>query len=401
MEINKFMMYFLGVFVLLLLAENTFGLGITPGSKEIYFEDGKGDSFELRVINNEKKNMTVELSLKGDLVEYFSLERESILFIPNENEKIFVVSYTFPDKSKIKPGNKQLQIIAKESESTKARGNSFVGAVLAVVSTVNIIIPHPGKYVEADLEIFKSKEGNSVKFVIPVKNLGTKYIKNTSAFLDIYSKESKINSFWTGEKDIMPGNERELVADWNAQNLSGKFFGRALIVYDENSFSIEKSFILGENSLELEDIFVKDFKLGGIAKFNIILRNGFEEEFNDLYAEFIIKDNQGRTVSNFKTATDKISPLGSSTLFGYWDTAGLGIGEYNILLKVYYGGLTLEKEIKAYVDFDNIKLNYTPTGYAVSGRWENKFSYLGIFVFLIIIVNIGAYLYIKWRKKVL
>lgn len=395
---NKLIVGIVALFIV--LSVNVWAIGITPGKTTLDFAPNSQQDVTFKVLNNEKKDMDVLLYIgEGDLSNIVTLYDNIVSFKAEETEKEFRYTVNFPSNIET-PGDHEIQVVALEIPKGTS-GNNFVGATAAVATILKIRVPYPGKYAKIELTASDAKVGEEMTFVVPVWNLGTEDIINAQASIDILGPTNeKIITLTTEKKGFKSKNKGELVAKWEADVNPGKYFAVATLTYDGKTARAEKIFALGDLFIDIVDINVKDFNLGEVAKFNILVENKWNEIVTNVVPEIIISDKNGNEVASFKGAGVNVDSLSKAELNAYWDTEGVNEGTYDGKAVLYYEGKTTEKQLKTDVSLNGIKVSFLgQTAQAVRGGGIGRNSILVTLVILLIIINIGWFIYIKRMKR--
>jgi len=392
----------LGIVAILIVSSiNVFAIGISPGKTILDFSPNTQQDIVFRVLNNEKKEMDVLLYVgESELSDIVTLYDSIISFKSEEESKEFRYTVNFPDKIDT-PGDHEIQIIALEiPKGTK--GNNFVGATAAVATILKVRVPYPGKYAKIELAVSDAKVGEEMTFVVPVWNLGTDDIINAQASIDILGPTNeKIATLSTEKKGIKSKSKSELVAKWEADTNAGKYFAVATLTYDGKTARAEKIFALGDLFIDIIDINVKNFNLGEVAKFNILVENKWNDLITNIVPEIKISDKNGNEVAVFKGAGADVDALSKAELNAYWDTEGVKEGVYDGKAILHYSGKTTEKQRKTDISLNGIKVSFLgQTAQVVrGGAGVGRNSVLVILVMILIIINVGWFIYIKRMKR--
>lgn len=387
------------ILIFLLISNNVYALGISPARKVVEFESDLEETVEFKVINSEHKAMKVVI-----YVEEFEKDKMDILvntpelvFAANEDEKTVSYIYKLPNKFK-EPGTHEFAIVAREIPVDTAFSGTNVGASVAVEHQLRVNVPYPGKYATAELKIAETNNKNAVNFIVAINNFGTQQIVNAKGIIDIYGPTNeKITTIETGSVSIESGLRKEISAPWDAQVNPGKYYAKLTLVYDGEVAEYESVFQVGEANVKILDIYSKGFKLGQVAKFNILVENGWSEKIKDVYTDLLISE-KGQEIGRFKSATEDIDSLAKQELTAYWDTAGVKVGEYDAKIALHYDDKVVEKDMKTKISLNSISFSGF-TGAVVSDS-SNKNLFIGIIVVLVLI-NVFWFVYfkIKNRKK--
>ena len=237
------------------------------------------------------------------------------------------------------------------------------------------------------------------RFFIPVINRGKERIDKGKLKVDIYSGGEIVQTLKSNETTIGPLEREELILEW-ATDVEGIYKAVITFDYDGEIVQLEKDFNVGMDILEVAQIYVKDFQLGEIAKFNVMLDNNAEEEFKNVYFSISVYDEEGGIVGNFKSPTSESLPLGRSEISAYWDTEDMDVNAYNAKFELVYDGGKIERNIQIAVEEDKIIVTGA-TGYAIVGGGSGYLTKnLLIFVIIILVIIIAVLVIIlKLRKK--
>lgn len=397
---NKLKLITLAI-IFISLTTNAFAIGITPGRIIIDYEPGKEQSGTFKVLNNEQKDMQVLIYLAGELNQTITLYDAIVPFSSIEGEKEFNYDIKLPQEI-TEPGDHQTQIIAMELPTVEG-GGAYVGATVAVATQVIIRVPYPGKYLKASLEVQSAQPGGEITFIVPLLSLGEQDIAEARAKIDILGPTNEvINSIETNTISIPAKTKKELAAKWKADVNPGNYHAVATVFYDGKSARAEKTFSIGNLFIEVVDIKVSEFTLGGIAKFNIVAENKWNDMIRDVFAEMIISDEAGAEVARFKSASVDFPALKKEELITYWDTKGIKEGKYNAKVILHYAGKTSEKNLKTTITLNAIRfeeLGGTARVVSEEGEGLSKNTWLAILVIVLIGINISWFFYIRKRRR--
>ena len=73
------------IIVILVLASQTYALGIAPSSSDVIFEPGLEKTIQLKVINNVHKDFDAVVYAEGELAEYIIIGNPTISLSKNED----------------------------------------------------------------------------------------------------------------------------------------------------------------------------------------------------------------------------------------------------------------------------------------------------------------------------
>jgi hypothetical protein len=391
----------------ILFIPSVFSLGITPGRTTLNYAPGLEREIEFSVLNTEHKNMQILLTVQGELNRSIELNSGIFDISSNEGSKSFKYKFKIPDKIEKSPGLHTAEIIALEVPKANEKG-TYVGATVAVISQLYLQVPYPGKYIEADLNIMDSESNGTATFIVPVINRGKVGVGEVRALIDIYDKfNEKVGTIETDYFYLGPGARTELVGKWNVSVPSGSYLAKVSVFYDGESKNFERQFGVGIQMLSIESILVSNFKLGEIAKLQILVENRWNQELKSVSSNLIVYNKDSQIMADVKSADERVPALSKKELVAYWDTVGVSEGDYSGKLMVRYGEKSSDKNLVLKVSENS--LNIIGVGYAIrpeGGKGINITNILIILVVLLIIVNVSWFIYfyrfrnVKVSKKV-
>ena len=395
------LLVFAGIFLALAVISNAMAIGITPGRVTLDFTPGLQKTIEIKVINNEHKDMRVMFGVMGELADYITLNTKSVDFKADEESKTF--SYTFTLPIALTPGQHETKIAAAELPPEGTGEGVYIGSTVVVTSQLLIKSPYPYKYAEVRLNVKESPINGTTNFYVEVENLGQQDLVDMQAVIEIMgATNEKIAIVKTDTQTVPAGKKLALTASWKAEVYAGQYKALASLVYDEGKIANAES-IFGVGSLELDvvDISVRNFKLGDIAKFDITVENKWNEEIKDVYAQLKISDQQNQEIANVKTPSLNVPPLGRQVLNAYWDTAGVREGTYSGKLLLNYANKVLEKQLKTEINLNSIKVEIIGAGITAKATAAEggKQNLAFILIIVLIIINVAWFIYFKMKDK--
>jgi len=397
MKINKLIF----VLLIVMMMSNVLALGVTPGKKIFDYEIGGKKSGEFSVINSEGKDVKLIVVVEGELSDYVSVSEDE--FMMSESEKSKNLFYTLEIPAGLSPGNHRTDIKVLQLPAEQGEEEVFIGAIVGVVTQVNLFVPYPGKFVEAKLNVLDGEK--EINFVIPVLSRGELDLENVKATIDVYGPlNEKIASLKTNEVEIKSGKKEDISAEWDVNEVQpGPYTAIAQIDYDGNQLVVEREFIVGKKVLNLVGIGVENFVLGEIAKLDMIVESGWKETLPDVYAQMIVYDDFGEEMADIKSASYDVSPQKNTLIEAFWDTESVVEGIYDVSLSFFYEGKVDQYDLG--VDVGQYDIKFIGVGYVISeGKGRSSGSLVTILVVVIIILvlmNLSWFLYFrkKFKKK--
>lgn len=398
------------LFTLLVSMPSVLSFGITPGATEVQFTPGLEQNYRFTVVNMNHEqvrlivyaqgelNQSIQLlSPEGTTVPYYELE-----LTPSDESKSIEYKVNLP--SDMTPGTHKSEIVVLQLPSTSPTGQAHVGAVVGVASQFIVYVPYPGKYAEAELNIINAEKDGEARFIMPITNKGSNDLVRVHANIDIYNKlDEKVASLNVGDISISSGQRKELVGSWKAEVPVGAYRASVTIIYDEKTLTLEGTFNVGSSVLELQQITAPNFRLGEIAKFEMLVENKWSEPISGAYAQTKVYDANSQVIADFKSPTYDISPLTKTVMISYWDTGGVQEGDYNAEIYLKYADKSLQNKVEFKIADDSIQV--VGLGYVISessgssGSSSNLVTILIVAVVVLVLLNVTWFLMLR-RKFV-
>lgn len=392
--------FLLAIAILLFLSTNVLAIGIAPGTKTIHFEPELEQDIGFSIINNEHKHLKVILFVRGELNQSVILPKSIVELSPEQESVRLGYKVKLPKKIK-EPGTHIAEIVAMEIPGQE-QGQTVVGASAAVISKLKVEVPVPGKYAEAKVDISEGSFDKPTMFVVKLFNKGKQDIVRAKSTVEVFGPTNeKLATLETQERSAKSGQRTELVTSWLDENINpGPYFATITVFYDGKTIKLQQNFEIGSLLMDIEKIEVKNFRLGGVAKFDITVENKWNKLIEDVFVQMQINDEQGDFITESKSSSENIEALSKTVLNTFWDTEGVKEGTYDTKVILHYQDKQTERQYKSFVSLEKIRV--VPigiTGEAVLEGGVGRSSILVILIVLLIIINIGWLIYFKKRGK--
>jgi len=388
----------------LIILPVAFSLGVTPGRTEMAFKPETHKQITLTMINNEHKDMRALVYSEGSLKGFVNVQPTIIEFKAGESAKRYSFDLALP-KNINTPGTNEIKIMIKELPADQATGEDAakITATVEVMHQLRIMVPYPGKYLDADFIADVDSTEAASDFTLPLHNKGKNDLKDIKADIEIIDAYTgkKTDEIETAAISLASGAKGKLTANLNKELQRGKYLAKIKISYDGKSLDFEREFFAGTPTISIASITVDKFSLGSIAKFDMWLENQWNSRLDGVSAEFLITDYQGKEKGKFKTAETGIDSGSLGQLQGYWDTADANPGEHSLKIILKYAGIVREQLYKMQVGIDKITIEGAGATGAVIGRGNigltsNKALAWGVVALIVINAGLAAFLF---RRK--
>lgn len=383
------------MFACLFLISSVYALGVTPARNTLDFTSNTNTKYTFKVINSEAKEMKLDISVRGDLAKYISLEKQNLKILSSDD--MIEVFYHLNLPKELGPGLHIGEIVISEPVDDIIGASNSVGATLAVVTQVYVYVPYPGKYADAKLNIVNAEVGGDAVFIIPVISRGEFDLVDVYANIDVYDDmNKKIDSFNTESYSIASGEKIDIVYNWKADVPVGNYKARVALIYDGKIINLEDEFKVGEAFIELQDLYVNDFSLGEIVKVDMLLENKWSEPIIGVHSVMEIFSEGGMLLDEISSASYDIEPLSKQVVSSFWDTAGVGEGSYDTTVTLEYGENKVDSELELIVSSDELQV--IGLGYVISSdkRSTKSSGNNGMVTILLIIVGLLVMVNLLW-----
>lgn len=384
------------IFTIVFLVSFASALGITPGRKIIHYEPGLEKEYSFSVINSNGEAMALSFEVVGELAEFIEFDYKDYNMKAGEHSKEFKYKIKLPEQEIFYPGTHTAQIVAREGTMSS---DSNIGVRMGVATQIDLEIPYPDKYLEVYPRIISEYEDGPVDFLVGVKNKGRVNIGNAKSYVEIFGENGKlISSFETSESPVASGERIELSGEWKDRVRMGNYKSVITTVYDGIEVIVEKEFSVGTIFLEIEKITARNFKLGEIAKLDVLVRNKLDADVENCYIKINVYSD-GKEIGQIASAPYNLGPLTTTNLVAYWDTQGVETGEYEGQLILGYSDGRFEEDVIVKVLEDDIIIVGLGEMEKIKKKMQIDFVTLVNFVLIIIILAISIALFKKLRKK--
>jgi len=374
-----------------------YAIGVSPSETTEYFEPGLTKYVNLKISNSDGKSYKITAYAKGDLEDYISFPLGSIDMAPGDKEKMFTYRISLPDELKKKGSLKTKIIILAIPE--KEQGDTQIQANTEIVSTLVLVAPYDELYAEAGLFIPQLAKGVPENLVVEINNHGTVKILDAYGIIDIYDPMGNKVLFLKSEaKAIEPKQKATIIVPWTPDLPNGAYRAVLTAIYDGENAKDEKELTIGSQNIIVKDISAKDFKLGGIAKFEILLESEWNQKIPEAYGMVYVMDKSDSPIASFKTPSTDLEPFGIQELEAFWDTNSIRAGDYKIRVDLNYLGKTTKEMFEVTVSPTDI--SFGATGLVASGG-DKESKTLNVITLLVVVILllVGAVLVLAFRKR--
>jgi len=390
------------VTIFLLLSQTTLALGVAPSFYSINEKDASFKTLNLRVLNTQHEELTLLVSLEGDLADDITIQKV-ITLTPEETEK--TIHYTLSVKTNLTPGPHEGKIVLQQIPDEKA-GATNVAVATTVVQKINVAAPYPGVYLTGSLYASSADVEEQIKFTVKLKNKGSKPTMVKGQVIVKGPTNEELYRVQLPEKAIAGNGLVDLESLIPGLKYPGYYTAEAILTYDGKAITLRKDFSVGSAFADTTGLSIEQFRLGEIVKLSLSIQNKWNSNINELYAVVKIVDSKGAVVSKFTTSTIKLNAQELTLLDSFWDTRDLQIGTYDFIVGLHYNGKVNEQIFKAVVGLDNVRFGSQVSGNVIMDKPSSSEGFSNLTLFLLaflvlglIVMNIAWLFYFKKKKK--
>ncbi len=380
--------------IIILSSNNTYALGIAPSKKIIEYTTEE-QTIIARIINTEKRDITIKLTAQGPLSEYVTITEPIITLKSTDSEKEIIYTLKLPEG--LETGTQKINILATEIDNSE--NANTINAIVTITQQLQINIPYATKNIETEISTSTTTINEPVTARLTIRNSGTEKINSITGVIKILD----INNNNIYESNMAEQTDLEKASTINIDKQIeiekiGTYKIEYNIKYDEKTIKIQKEFDIGEYNITVLKTSVNNFKLGTIAKFEIQVENEWNTALENVNSEIIILNENETIIGEVKTQ-NTITP-GKNTITLYWDTKNISTGTYTINIKISNSEKTITQKYQTTITQDKIEIQNTviPNNEVkVAEKNNTKNTLIGIGVLIVIILIIIAV--IKMQKK--
>jgi len=352
-------------------------IGISPAKFQIYFEPNLEKNFTFKASNSDAERVN-EIYVRGDLAEYVTLSKDSF-----RGFEAFTATLKLPEKIDV-PGKHRILIGVRELDNGDVVGG--IGGLAAVQAPIDVLVPYPGRYVEADFHVNNVNKGENADFTLKVHNLGTESVIFRPK-IEVYEGEKLIETVFFKSDAV---NSKELIiieGEINSSDYKSGFY-KILVTIDYGEIiKLDDQFRVGELFVNITD-YSHRFKAGQVNDFWMEIESLWNHRMRKVYGEITITD-EGETISEIRPGFVDLDHFEKKNLTSFFDAKEVREGKYIANLKVYYEGESNHRLVNIYVE-----------GEPKSHLWTIIGGTATFFIIIIFIIIIYLVVLIRKLKKV-
>ena len=325
--------------IAIFLTSNVNAFGISPAITNLDFKPLETYEGSFTLYNHGSSQIEVSLSVFGELAGYIEIPNQ-ITIKPDSQE---VVNYKLSLPASMEYGFHKAEIMAVEN-TPQSEGETVIGAKIAVVTQIKVLVPYPEKYVNAEIMVDEKEE--EIWFMISLANIGNADIENAYASIAIEDQTRLIERITTNSVNIAV-KDKNMIHAVSKQNLQpGDYKATATVNYDGKENVVARDFQIKKERL----ILLKEFSVQNSeetpVRFDVTIENLANKEMKDVVLDLSIIDASQNVVENLKSAPLDLKPKEQISIPMYWDYQVTGDEVYKANLMINGMGYSLEKSIE-------------------------------------------------------
>ena len=316
-------LFFFLLFSCFFLAVTVSAIGVTPARYDMQFTSGFDHEFKFDVLNNQNKQITVQLSLSRDMNGFATLS-DNELVIPPLSRGPFTVHLTLPQTTDAMehPGRNILEVLIVEKSPDEGTG---VGSKTGVIPLVVVNVPYPQRYAQIkQFSTGSTNEGGNLSMSFAVENLGNETLSGTSARVDLLDNDGQVIATKTFSDITVPFKQafqKEFM--FVTDQLPPQDYSAVLAyTYDQTTIKKNVTFRIGDLSGRVVS-YQENVTKGGIVPYSLQVASNWKGE---TYMSAHLK------IGSYVTDTPRISlrEFKTGTLNAYIDTTNLEAGQHDL-----------------------------------------------------------------------
>jgi len=329
--------------ILLIVTAEVSAVGILGSNDFFIFEPGIQKIYNFGVLSNTDRVMDHGVGVNGDLDKYATLSTDVLKDLAPGEVAYFSLNLSLPNE--LSPGMHSLTLCAGESETRGSGGRegTSIGTKAAVCLVIRVLSLYPEKLAEFEFYASDVSSGEIDEMRMEVRSLSQQNML-IRGDIDVYSNSSgslvKIVSLTTPEKILNSGKSETLFAYLNTTNLDiGEYIAKATLHFDENTSSQEKTFKIGNLSMEIMN-FTDTIYKNKVNKIEVYTKSRWNSKIDGVYSEVFVKD--GNQTIKASSSTESFEPWQIKPLIVFLDAKNISVGDHNFKIILYYGEKTAE-----------------------------------------------------------
>ena len=383
--------------VLFLLAlQLVYAIGIRPAKTNILSDDlNKKNGGSIWVVNNDLREFEVDIYVEGEMAEYVALKHKKLKF--REDDDALEIEFTVNLPEEVPPGISTANIVIEES---LAGPSGTISSRIVLKHKINIQGPYPDQYVEASLNFHD--QGDKIRFVSEVKNLGQLDLKDVQAKFYVNDKKKEQQVLETKSTPLAKQEGKLLEAAIDRDLFErGEFEVSSIITYDDQKLELVKNLIVGNPEIEVT-YFDPYFVANKVNQYSLDLLNKWNKEIENVFVDVEVQKD-GQKIDEFRTKSINIEGLVMKRINDFFDARSKQTGKYTFNMVVNFWNnyrmeaKTFQGELLTAEEFEQIELAPPLIGQAAgAGLWGQSLIWMIVGVTAGIL---GVLLLLRIRKR--
>ncbi|MDO8660811.1 MAG: hypothetical protein Q7K43_02895, partial [Candidatus Woesearchaeota archaeon] len=316
----------LAVLFLIIQFSLVHAIGITPAKGSFTLYPGETQEYAFTAFSNEPFAQVATIVFlpwrapdedpdvpkkEEKLAKYITLDKTKLPLEPTEQQQV-TLKAVYPQED-LEPGNYEFSLYVTQGVPEGSGGIVALGAVRA---PFNIFLKKKGKHIHSHIPQIIAKENQPIPFALNLYNWGEEDVTQAKASMEVYSTNNlatKISTIDLGATPVERDGSKTLTGTWTpAIGTKGAYFVKAVIDYDGNTATTNRTIKLGSLNIKITDI-TNEAYTGGVVPFYLSVENDWPSALENLFADITIT-KEGNKVASTTASEQKIAGLGKTQL---------------------------------------------------------------------------------------
>ncbi|MBT3297656.1 hypothetical protein HN385_01930 [archaeon] len=395
----------------LINVENVNSINMMGARTEISYSPGNVETLDYYISNVDSLKVTTEgaLAVGAVVLDEEYNEEENSWRIDCDGDCTVRIELTIPDMGS-SPGWHDFIVLFEEAPE-EVYGKAMMAATAAIRSRVKMIVPYPGKYLEASFSVEEADrnvmQGEKKYFTVNAHSYGSEIINYVGGNITITdSSDGLSDNNWvvdlTEASSLTESQSASLYAEWDTSDIEiGSYYAYGDVFYDDNSTTASiYYFNVGSEYVEVDRVDPLELITGGINKISLRYFNHWASNL-DTHSYLSLKNkNSSEELAYVTTSTGNVVGQNYGATEGYLDLTNVSVGEYNLDIETFYGSSSnvisfnvsvVEGQIEEIIE--EVIVENEPVGI-------NAYLLYGVII-LVTLLTLGAliFLFMKSRDK--
>lgn len=309
--------------IILLIIPTVSALQVSPAVKSFTLEPSAVDTYELRIINDQRIELEVSLAAQGDYAGLVTIEPSSFSLAADEGSRRATVTVTHPPENELTPGRNTIPLRVSGTN----RGGQFGGAV-SLIHNLHVYRAYDGVFFEGVLSAEDATSPDDpVAFVLSLVNRGEQ-TGRAEGHVVVAGTVPLTAEFSAVE--IGPGQEGKMTAELGGL-ARGAYDATALLTYQDRGETVTNEYAttvtVGAPAVTMRQP-IAELIAGEIAQVDVPVTVHWNREL-DVNLRLELHDGE-TLLAQATSATVTLAPNAEGELRAFLEVPELAAGDYRL-----------------------------------------------------------------------